>query len=98
MNELSKQKLMNYIENANKHDSHLLDNDRFVEFIKTSHSVKDDMVDTSVELYNMLKDYNFPDYKVDSLISAYEFSRRALMWGGLDRKYRDYFTWWFWRD
>lgn len=79
MNELSKQKLMNYIENANKHDSHPLDNERFVEFIKTSHSVKDDIADCSIELYNTLKNYNFPEYKVDSLISAYEFSRRVLM-------------------
>ena len=79
MNELSKQKLMNYIENANKHDSHPLDNERFVEFIKTSHFVKDDIVECSIELNEILMDYNFPGYKVDSLVSAYEFSRRVLM-------------------
>lgn len=78
MNKESKKKLLLYVESANKNISHPCDDDKFVDFIKTSHMVKDISVDTVKELKNILYGNHFSEFMIRNLVSGYEYGRLLL--------------------
>ena len=78
MNDTSKRKLILYMGTANKSSRHPLDDEKFVDFIKTSHSAGDDIVDTSKELDELLEKNHFADYRINNLVCAYEFGMMVL--------------------
>lgn len=51
----------------------------FIDFIKTSHSMNDDEIETLEELEDILRsDKGFPEYRVERLLHNYEFGRQLL--------------------
>ncbi len=78
MNDLSRKKLLLYIESANKDISHPCDEDRFVDFVKTSHIVNDNSAIVAEELEEILESNRFTENMVRSLVSSYEFGRLLL--------------------
>lgn len=79
MNKASKEKLMVYANNANKSFVHPDDEERFIDFVKTSHLMNDDERETLEELNHVLfEDGGFPEYRVERLLHNYEFGRQIL--------------------
>ncbi len=78
MNDLSRKKLLLYIESANKDISHPCDEDRFVDFVKTSHIVNDNSAIVAEELKEILESKRFTENMVRSLVTSYEFGRLLL--------------------
>ena len=78
MNAESKKKLFLYVENANNSLPHPCDDERFVDFIKTSHMMKDISADVAEELEDVLCKKHFTESMIGSLVSAYEYGRLLL--------------------
>lgn len=78
MNAESKKKLFLYIESANNSLPHPCDDERFVDFIKTSHMMKDISTDAAEELEDVLYEKHFTESMIRSLVAAYEYGRLLL--------------------
>ena len=79
MNKASKEKLTVYVNHTNKSLVHPNDEEMFIDFIKTSHSMNDDEIETLEELEDILRsDKGFPEYRVERLLHNYEFGRQLL--------------------
>jgi len=78
MDDLSRKKLLLYIENANKNFFHPCDENRFADFVKTSHIVNDNSINVAEELEEILKSSHFTENMIRSLITSYEFGRLLL--------------------
>lgn len=78
MNEISREKLSIYIDNANSSISHPCDEEKFVDFVITSHKTNDISVDIVEELEEILSDNHFTDEMIRSLVVSYEFGRLLL--------------------
>lgn len=75
----SKKKLFLYVENANNSLPHPCNDERFVDFIKTSHVMKDISADVAEELEDVLYENHFTESTVRSLVLAYEYGRLLLI-------------------
>lgn len=78
MNEISREKLSIYIDNANNSIPHPCDENRFVDFVITSHKTNDIGVDTVEELEEILRDNHFTEEMIRNLVVSYEFGRLLL--------------------
>ena len=78
MNDASKKKLILYMGTANKNSRHYLDDEKFIDFIRTSHLAGDNIVDTSKELNELLEKNHFADCRINNLVCAYEFGMMVL--------------------